>query len=53
MNRTAFKNGLIWMNIGEIAVVSGKIGRSVSNSALLQKNTARQRVHLSPFGLFN
>ena len=49
MNRTAFKNGLIWMNIGEIAVVSGNTARSVSNSALLQAVTLRPRVHLSFF----
>lgn len=49
MNRTVFKQGLIWNNIGEVAVILGKIDRSVYQSALLQKFTARSRVHLSLF----
>ena len=49
MNRTAFKNGLIWANIGEVAVISDDTGRSVYHSALLQAVTLRPRVHLSPF----
>lgn len=49
MNRTAFKNGLIWNNIGEVAVVLGIFDRSVSYSAHLAPITARQRVPLSSF----
>lgn len=49
MNIAAFKSGLIWANIGEIAVVSGIFAASVSKSVLLRLGTARQSVHLSRF----
>lgn len=49
MNRTAFKSGLIWNNIGEVAVVLGSKFPSVYQSALLRVVTVRQRVH--PFTL--
>lgn len=51
MNRTVFKNGLIWNNIGEVAVVTYKNGLSVYQSAHFGFDTMRQRVHPFTFQL--
>ncbi|WP_312694258.1 hypothetical protein [Caproiciproducens sp.] len=49
MNLTAFKNSLIWNNIGEVAVVLGSKTLSVYQSALLRVVTLRRRVRSFTF----
>ncbi|SDM54635.1 hypothetical protein SAMN05192585_10168 [Acetanaerobacterium elongatum] len=36
MSRTEFKHSILWMNIGEVSIVSGEIALSVYRSALLR-----------------
>lgn len=43
MNGTGFKRSIAWMNIGEVSVVSGSYGVSVSDSALFGVSARRRR----------